>query len=241
VLTSFPLVLRSPHVTKITGPSDNSGRFCRIPQGRFAGLVLCLVGCWMDWGECLSRQACGSTCQTESAIVYLQSFDLGGFLPPARGFSLPESWIAHNGAKLMSVGGVSNSGGLLGEYLLAQQEEDNSTGSPPNPSGPSIFGLLWPIIAIFFLFWLLLIRPQQKERAKIQQMLANLKKNDRVITIGGIYGVVTNVRREADEVTIKVDDAANVKLKVTLGAIARVLGEEPEADRASAFKDGKTD
>ncbi len=96
------------------------------------------------------------------------------------------------------------------------------------PEGPGLFALLWPIVAIVFLFWLLLIRPQQKERAKIAQMLANLKKNDRVITIGGIYGVVTNIRREADEVTLKVDDNSNVRIKVSLGAIARVLGEEKE-------------
>lgn len=107
--------------------------------------------------------------------------------------------------------------------------------SPP-PEGPSLIGLLWPILAIVFLFWLLLIRPQQKERAKIAQMLANLKKNDRVITIGGIYGVVTNIRREADEVTLKVDDSSNVRIKVSLGAIARVLGEESEGGESGEKK-----
>lgn len=115
--------------------------------------------------------------------------------------------------------------------IIGQQEA-------PAAEGPSLFGLLWPIIAIVFLFWLLLIRPQQKERAKIAQMLANLKKNDRVITIGGIYGVVTNIRREADEVTLKVDDNANVRIKVSLGAIARVLGQEGESEDSSEKKAG---
>ena len=57
-------------------------------------------------------------------------------------------------------------------------------------------------------------------------MLAAMKKNDRVITAGGIYGVVTNVHQEADEVTIKVDEATNTKLRVTLSSIARILGDD---------------
>jgi preprotein translocase subunit YajC len=117
--------------------------------------------------------------------------------------------------------------------FFAQQET-------PAPEGPSLFGLLWPILAIVILFWLFLIRPQQKEREKIARMLASLKKNDRVITIGGIYGVVTNIRREADEVTLKVDDNSNVRIKVSLGAIARVLGEEPEGTDSGEKKSGSS-
>ena len=107
-----------------------------------------------------------------------------------------------------------------GLALLAQQGE-------PGPSNP--FGL-WSILTIWLpmglLFWFLLIRPQQRERAKMARMLAAVKKNDHVVTVGGIYGVVTNVHREADEVTIKVDEATNTKLRVTLGSVARVLAEE---------------
>ena len=77
------------------------------------------------------------------------------------------------------------------------------------------------------LFYFLMIRPQRREQARRQAMLAEIKKNDRVITAGGIYGVVTNVHREANEVTIKVDEATNTKLRVTLSSIARVLGDEP--------------
>jgi preprotein translocase subunit YajC len=78
---------------------------------------------------------------------------------------------------------------------------------------------------------LLLIRPQRKEQAQRQSLLAAIKKNDRVVTIGGIYGVVTNMHREADEVTIKVDEATNTKLRLTLGSIARVLAEESSSDK----------
>jgi preprotein translocase subunit YajC len=101
--------------------------------------------------------------------------------------------------------------------------------------GPAPCGLanMWPIIAIVAVFWLLLIRPQQQQRRRHQAMLGALKKNDRVITVGGIYGVVTNVHREADEVTIKVDETANVKLRVTLSSIGRVMIEESSGDSSS--------
>jgi len=95
------------------------------------------------------------------------------------------------------------------------------------------FGLLPAMIAIGFLFYFLLIRPQRREQAKRQAMVAAVKKNDRVITMGGIYGVVTNVHREADEVTIKVDEATNTKLRLTLGSISKVLGDESSDDSSS--------
>lgn len=97
------------------------------------------------------------------------------------------------------------------------------------PSG-NLLTLLFPFIAIGFFFWFLLIRPQQKQRAQHANMLANLRKDDHVVTIGGIYGVVTNIRREADEVTLRVDEATGAKLRLSLGAIARVL-REPSAEQ----------
>ena len=77
------------------------------------------------------------------------------------------------------------------------------------------------------LFYFLMIRPQRREQSRRVQMLGGVKKNDRVVTIGGVYGVVANVNREADEVTLKVDETTNTKLRITLSSIARVLGDEP--------------
>lgn len=99
----------------------------------------------------------------------------------------------------------------------------------PAPEGPGLLAF-WPILAIAVLFYLLLIRPQRKEQSQRDVMLAALKKNDHVVTIGGIYGVVTNIRREVDEVTLKVDEATNTKLRVTVGSIARVVAETPSTD-----------
>ncbi len=74
----------------------------------------------------------------------------------------------------------------------------------------------------------MIAKPQRQRDAAHKGLLQNLKKNDRVVTIGGIYGVVVNVQRDQDEVTIKVDESTNAKLRVTFNAIARVVtADEP--------------
>jgi preprotein translocase subunit YajC len=111
---------------------------------------------------------------------------------------------------------------------------EEAGGEGQQPPGGNLFSMLLPLVAIGFLFYFLLIRPQRKEQSKRQTMLSAVKKNDRVVTIGGIYGVVTNVQREEDEVTIRIDEATNTKIRVTMGAIARILGEESAEDTNSS-------
>jgi len=116
----------------------------------------------------------------------------------------------------------------VGWALLAQQEG----GQTATGGGWMTMALVW--IPILLVFYLLLIRPQRREQSRRDAMLSALKKNDRVVTAGGIYGGVTNVHREADEVTIKVDEATNTKIRVTLAAIVRVLGDEPATGSQSS-------
>jgi preprotein translocase subunit YajC len=97
---------------------------------------------------------------------------------------------------------------------------------PPQADTTELLLKLLPFIAIGVLFYFLMIRPQRREQSRRQTMLDAVQKNDHVVTIGGVYGVVTNVHREADEVTLKVDEATNTKLRVTLSSIARVIREE---------------
>ncbi|MCE5301534.1 MAG: preprotein translocase subunit YajC [Planctomycetaceae bacterium] len=116
--------------------------------------------------------------------------------------------------------------------LLA--EGASSSGSPaPDAGASSMLPSLLPLLAIFVLFYFLLIRPQRREQSRRQAMLSAVKKNDRVITAGGIYGVVTNVHQEADEVTVKVDETTNTKLRMTLSSITRVLGDESSNETAN--------
>jgi preprotein translocase subunit YajC len=89
--------------------------------------------------------------------------------------------------------------------------------------------VMGPMFVIMILFYFMLIRPQKRKEQELREMVKNVKENDRVVTIGGIYGVVTNVQRDAERVTIRVDESTGTKLKVNMSAIARVLtGDEQE-------------
>jgi preprotein translocase subunit YajC len=81
-----------------------------------------------------------------------------------------------------------------------------------------------PIAAIFFVFYFLVIAPANKQKRKTQEMLNSLKKGDRVVTSGGIYGTVQGV--EAEVVYLKIAD--NVKVKVARSAITSVVTDTTE-------------
>jgi preprotein translocase subunit YajC len=81
-----------------------------------------------------------------------------------------------------------------------------------------------PIAAIFLVFYFLVIAPANKQRRKTQEMLTSLKKGDRVLTSGGIYGTIQGV--EPDVVYLKI--AENVKVKVSRSAITSVVTETSE-------------
>jgi len=81
-----------------------------------------------------------------------------------------------------------------------------------------------PIAAIFLVFYFLVIAPANKQKRKTQEMLNSLKKGDRVVTSGGIYGTVQGV--EAEVVYLKIAD--NVKVKVARSAITSVVTDTTE-------------
>ena len=102
-------------------------------------------------------------------------------------------------------------------------------------AGGDPFGvsMLFLPASIFLMYWLLIARPQKREMQTKAEMLKNLKKNDHVITTSGIYGVVTSVRLESNEVTLRVDDTSNTKLRMTLTSISRVAPSGEEAKEGS--------
>jgi preprotein translocase subunit YajC len=92
-----------------------------------------------------------------------------------------------------------------------------------NPGQNPLVSLM-PIILIFVIFYFLLIRPQKKAQDDHKKMIAGLKKNDEVVTSGGIHGTIVNVKDAA--VTLKVDD--NVKIDVEKSCVARVKRKASE-------------
>lgn len=84
---------------------------------------------------------------------------------------------------------------------------------------PSLVSAMLPFVAMVAIFYFLLIRPQQKQQKQHQLMLSEIKKGDKVITSGGIHGLVANVKENI--VSVKIAD--NVKIDVEKSTISKVI------------------
>jgi preprotein translocase subunit YajC len=84
-----------------------------------------------------------------------------------------------------------------------------------------------PFVAIFVLAYFLMLRPAMRQERQRKALLAAVKKNDKVITSGGIIGVVAQVKD--DEIILKVDESSNVRLRVTKNSIVQVVSHEEGA------------
>ena len=118
----------------------------------------------------------------------------------------------------------------------------NATGTASaGELGGSMASAFLPLVAIFVIFYFFLMRPQSKKQKETEKMINSLKKGDKVITIGGIHGVVSSLKEKT--VIIKVDDDA--KIEFNRSAIATrekspaELAEEAEAAAAKKAKKNK--
>ncbi|WP_027363853.1 preprotein translocase subunit YajC [Desulfotruncus alcoholivorax] len=89
----------------------------------------------------------------------------------------------------------------------------------------SWLGILY-IVGLFAILWFLMIRPQQQRQKKHAEMVRNLKVNNKIITIGGIYGTIVKVKE--DSLVVKVAD--NVRITILKNAVSQVL---PDSDGES--------
>jgi preprotein translocase subunit YajC len=113
-------------------------------------------------------------------------------------------------------------------YLLMIAQAAGAEGGAPEQPAPDIWRMLLPMLLIFAVFYFLLIMPQRRKEKQRQRdregMLKNLSKNDHVVTIGGLHGIVASV--SDDEVAIKVDEKSDVRIRVAREAISRVVTED---------------
>ena len=84
---------------------------------------------------------------------------------------------------------------------------------------------LAPLVLIFVVFYFLLIRPQQKRAKEHKEMLSKIRRNDRIVSNGGLIGKVAKVNDDRDE--LELDIAENVRVKVRRGMIAEVIVSVP--------------
>ena len=108
--------------------------------------------------------------------------------------------------------------------FLAQQA------SPAGPPQPSMLTSLLPFVFMIVIFYFLLIRPQQKRQKEHQRLLSSLKTGDRVVTSGGIHGLIANVK----DTTVLLKVADNVKIEVDKSAISNVARSTEAAAKPAA-------
>ena len=109
---------------------------------------------------------------------------------------------------------------------------ESASGTTAKPQGfLESMGFMFPaLIAVMLLYFIMMTKPQPKGQAKSSELLASLKKNDRVLTAGGILGTVVNVRTDAEYVTVRIDDSSNARMQVLASSIVRVVTDEDSSN-----------
>ena len=107
------------------------------------------------------------------------------------------------------------------------------TAAPSSPLGD--IGFFVPLILVFVVMWFFMIRPQQKKQKEHQAMIRAAKRGDKIVTSGGIMGVIT----KANDNDVEVEIAKDVKIQVMRHAISDIITRNPE--EAKTAKDAAKD
>ncbi len=107
---------------------------------------------------------------------------------------------------------------------LAQSQPARPKPTPEDHDVGAGSNFIFLLVFMFAFIWLFIIRPQKREQDEKQTMMSALKKNDRVVTTGGMFGTIVNIKD--DEVTLRIDDQAKVKVRYLKSAISRLADAE---------------
>lgn len=102
-----------------------------------------------------------------------------------------------------------------------------ATGAGKNQEPPPFWFQMLPFAFLAIIFWLLVLRPQQREQRRRQELLNQVKKNDKVVTNGGLIGTIADLSSDGRFVTLKVDDSTRIRF--LRSAIAGPLEEKAES------------
>lgn len=121
--------------------------------------------------------------------------------------------------------------GITSEPLTAEETTTTTVASDSNapatetPAQRPFGGMAWIWIALMLvLMYFILFRGPQKQKQQRKKLVQSLQKNDRVQTIGGILGTIVDIK--GDEITLKVDESNNTKVKVTSSAIGKNMSQD---------------
>ena len=119
---------------------------------------------------------------------------------------------------------------MFSSLILFAQVEEAEKKVTPEGIGAFFSNPIMPILVVMVLFFFLIILPAQRKQKKEQaSIMDNMKKNDEVVTASGIIGIVAHIKEGGDEVTLKIDD--NARIRVLKSSIVRIVKkDEPAKD-----------
>jgi len=105
--------------------------------------------------------------------------------------------------------------------------------------GGNILTLLAPLGLMGVLFYFLLIRPQQRRQKAQRELLSSVDVGDEVVTVAGIYGTVTDIDDDLDQITVEI--APGIEIRMVRRAISQVVGDTEDDDFVDVTKDEDED
>ena len=135
-----------------------------------------------------------------------------------------------NNMWILAQSGEETSSKIYSENIEGEETETTAIAQDPNAAPvtqrPRAFGgYMWVyVVLMFLLLYFILFRGPQKQKQQRKQLAQSLQKNDKVQTIGGIIGTIVDIK--SDEVTLKIDESNNTKIKITPSAIGKNLSKE---------------
>lgn len=141
-----------------------------------------------------------------------------------REIKMDNIWILAQAAEGQAPSGVST------EPISTEETATTTVAADPNASGPvtqrkpAFNSQLLFIGLMVVVMYLLLFRGPRKKQQKHKQMVQSLQKNDKIRTIGGIIGTIVEVKD--DEITLKIDESNNTKIKIAISAVGKNLSKD---------------
>lgn len=123
---------------------------------------------------------------------------------------------------------------LIQLRLLAQDVAPaGGAGGGAAPEG-SLFSPFVLPAGLLFLFYFIVIAPERRRKKEETRLMMSLKKNDRVVTIGGIHAVVANVTADSDLITLRIDEGSGTRIKVNRSAISRIVTDKDSTHKTTS-------